>query len=446
MNPQLPANAKMGMVHATSIVLFVVAASCLQRTDAFLPNKLTEFLLNILDKSSASSTHKDLTEQAILQVTAELLKDNPHPGVDSTQRINELPELTASNLLNAYYGSGTSTSDLRRQYEEAIEQISEANEEVDLGDEEKLAEAHFDSEQFQAGQNRLISLRGSVVAEIQNGAYESARRFAGRMLHTLQDFYSHSNWIEMGRRSPYSVLGQPGQQPVNIASPTMQTCTDCEVKGEVGTITSVGAELAIGQKAEYLYECNDNILNEVNENGILTSGYYTGQLNTDRQPINKCTMQVMTDNLSGESPETVEVCHLKCSHGGFGDPSSDLPAKGGINKDSKSTKWSPHADLHEDAAAVAVQASVNLLEDIRAQIDDDIKFAAFLNIELTRQVVTSIAYVIDTTGSMYDELPEIQSTLPEIRVFLENYVRELGGNAVVQLILVPFNDPGKVHV
>jgi hypothetical protein len=40
------------------------------------------------------------------------------------------------------------------------------------------------------------------------------------------------------------------------------------------------------------------------------------------------------------------------------------------------------------------------------------------------------------------ELPEIQATNPGIRAFMENYVKELGGNARVRFILVPFNDPG----
>ena len=53
-----------------------------------------------------------------------------------------------------------------------------------------------------------------------------------------------------------------------------------------------------------------------------------------------------------------------------------------------------------------------------------------------------IAYVIDTTGSMTEELPEIQATIPQIRTNLQQYVDSFSGNIQVRFILVPFNDPG----
>lgn len=56
-------------------------------------------------------------------------------------------------------------------------------------------------------------------------------------------------------------------------------------------------------------------------------------------------------------------------------------------------------------------------------------------------VSASIAYVIDTTGSMSDELPEIRSTIPQIRARLQQDA-EINGNANIRYILVPFNNPG----
>lgn len=102
--------------------------------------------------------------------------------------------------------------------------MQKANKDTDLGDEEThLAAAHFDSEQFQSGQERLITLRQSVVSSVKAENYDEARRDSGRMFHTLQDFYSHSSWVENGNRVPNPVLGQPNQQIDNIASPTQQT-------------------------------------------------------------------------------------------------------------------------------------------------------------------------------------------------------------------------------
>ena len=40
-----------------------------------------------------------------------------------------------------------------------------------------------------------------------NGNLNEARKRIGEFLHTLQDFYSHSNWIEMGRNEINDRLG-----------------------------------------------------------------------------------------------------------------------------------------------------------------------------------------------------------------------------------------------
>ena len=40
-----------------------------------------------------------------------------------------------------------------------------------------------------------------------NGDLEKARGRIGDLLHTLQDFYSHSNWIEMGKKEINSRIG-----------------------------------------------------------------------------------------------------------------------------------------------------------------------------------------------------------------------------------------------
>ena len=409
-----------------SLLLLALSWCCLHGTEAFTPNRLADFGARRARsggevRGGVSSTHLDITEDAILRVTADLLRDNPNPDpdIDSTARIDALAEITTVTLIRAYYGG--SGREQRRQYEDAIEAINEANEATDTGVDQTRASAHFDSEQLTAGQNRLNSMRDLTTDRIRSEEYEEARRSAGSILHTLQDFYSHTNWIEMGQVVPNPVLGVQGQLLQNIASLNMPTCTDCERNGTVGFFVSLLTNLIIGQVSEFYYRCNNNILPGVNANGLLTSGYYTGQRTDGGVPIDK--------------PDG------KCSHGGFGDPSSDLPATGGINKDSIALDWSPHADLHDVAASVAVQASVDILQAIRTAVDDDTKFAAFFNLD---QVDASIAYVIDTTGSMGVELPQIQATIPSIRAFLEDYVEDLGGFARVRFILVPFNDPGTV--
>lgn len=60
---------------------------------------------------------------------------------------------------------------------------------------------HFDNEQFSASTARLKSIKEEIIREItdpKNCSGDKARERLGRALHILQDFYSHSNWVELG--------------------------------------------------------------------------------------------------------------------------------------------------------------------------------------------------------------------------------------------------------
>lgn len=57
----------------------------------------------------------------------------------------------------------------------------------------------------------------------------------------------------------------------------------------------------------------------------------------------------------------------KCSHGDAFDLSRLIEPKGGINKD---TQRSSHGYLHENAAAVAIDATIELLEVMRGFLGD----------------------------------------------------------------------------
>lgn len=85
--------------------------------------------------------------------------------------------------------------------DKAIVQIRKANSNTDLSTDFFRSFKHFDSELFGQASQRMIDLRDSVVSRITastpNG--QKAREDLGTALHTLQDFYAHSNWIESGR-------------------------------------------------------------------------------------------------------------------------------------------------------------------------------------------------------------------------------------------------------
>jgi sugar phosphate isomerase/epimerase len=82
--------------------------------------------------------------------------------------------------------------------ERALDEIRDANRNTDIITFFGVAE-HFDDEAFDASSRRLIDVKESVIQQAVAGDGEGARRDLGGALHTVQDFYSHSNWVELGR-------------------------------------------------------------------------------------------------------------------------------------------------------------------------------------------------------------------------------------------------------
>ncbi|XP_047009843.1 von Willebrand factor A domain-containing protein 7 isoform X2 [Ictalurus punctatus] len=185
------------------------------------------------------------------------------------------------------------------------------------------------------------------------------------------DFYSHSDWIELGNRKSYTNLIKPDTLISNIAD--SETCRSCYGDG-----------------------CSGNILEAVITQQKLTSGYF------------------------GPSKP-----NGKCSHGGEADLSSW--GQGGINKD---TPTSSHGHLHEEAALVATNATIELLDDIRAALGDS-DFLRLLGLGKT----SALCFVIDTTSSMSDDIAKLRKVTSAI-------INSKKGTAVqpLQYILVTFND------
>ena len=182
-----------------SILLYcvtLVSICCVDQIFGFIPNRLWNIILETVDVTPETVDHPEITENALLQVAQGLLLDNPNPdsGVDSTSQINSIGSITADSLIQAYYG--TASVDLSNRLTDAIEVITNANSDVDLeDDEEKNAAAHFDSEQIQAGHNRVVQLKQMVINEISLGKYNDARILAGRMLlHFKTSIVTQTGW------------------------------------------------------------------------------------------------------------------------------------------------------------------------------------------------------------------------------------------------------------
>ncbi|KAG7470601.1 hypothetical protein MATL_G00115630 [Megalops atlanticus] len=325
---------------------------------AFLPN----FWSRVLTLSWDSYTHQYMTEQALLNITLDTLRRLP------ARR----------------HGDAGDEAELGRGFWRAVREVVQSNAAMDfLSTTRSDPVYHFDSECIEGAIEMLRESWSQTLLSARAREYQGARVSLGRLLHSLQDFYSHSNWVEMGQTSVYLHLLHPGEPSLPMASEDMPTCTDCD------SIT-----------------CWNNILPELTqkEHPLLTTGYF------------------------GTDPAKPPG---KCSHGGVLDSSRAQRARGGINKDSTSPLFSPHHYLHGDAARLASAATAAVLQDLR----DAVGAAEFLRLFSVRQQ-PALVFVMDTTGSMFEEI-----TAARLRAHSIIQARADAPKRPGTYLLVPFHDP-----
>uniref|UniRef100_A0A8C0XU00 von Willebrand factor A domain containing 10, tandem duplicate 2 n=1 Tax=Cyprinus carpio carpio TaxID=630221 RepID=A0A8C0XU00_CYPCA len=354
------------MVSLVVVALFLLQGALLQ------PPQAAAFKIYTTDESL---THHRITEAAFLRKMADVCRNVATArGKDFTLPINS--KLTATIVQKACSNAFSSLLKLST-FNLAIIQTSISNAAVDR---KQFSTAHhFDDEDFKNGRDLITKGIASVKVSIKKGNYLSARTSLGAVCHTLQDFYSHSNWVELGSTAPFSTLIKPELPLNNIAGPNTKTCRNC-----------------VGE------DCSDNILPDVLQQKTLTSGYFS---------------LIFSSKPAG-----------KCSHGGFFDRTSSREPTGGINKDDIS---SDHGFLHKRAAEMAINATMEVLQDIRLATGDQ----AFLRLMGLRQT-SVLAFVIDTTGSMSDDIEEAKRVSFSIIDSRRGTSEEPS-----EYILVPFNDP-----
>ncbi|XP_003789077.1 von Willebrand factor A domain-containing protein 7 [Otolemur garnettii] len=339
-------------------------------TSAFFPN-----IWSLL-AAPGSITHQDLTEDAALNVTLQLFLEQPPLG-STTLRLEDFlgRTLLADDLFAAYFGPGFPS----RRFRAALGEVSRANAAQDfLPTSKNDPDLHFDAERLGPGRTRLVGALRETMIAARALDYSLARQRLGAALHALQDFYSHSNWVELGEQQPHPHLLWPRPKLQSLAQVSDPTCSDCE-------------ELS----------CPRNWLGFT----LLTSGYF------------------------GTHPPKPPG---KCSHGGHFDRSSSQLPRGGINKDSTSPGFSPHHMLHPQAANLALLASIQAFSLLRSRLGDR-DFSRLLDIT----PASSLSFVLDTTGSMGEEINAA-------KIQARHIVEQRRGSPMepTHYILVPFHDPG----
>lgn len=60
-----------------------------------------------------------------------------------------------------------------------------------------LPYAHFDAEAFTESNDRVKEFKRQIRFDVKYNDFEGARKKSGQILHTIHDFYSHTNWVKI---------------------------------------------------------------------------------------------------------------------------------------------------------------------------------------------------------------------------------------------------------
>ncbi|CAC5404391.1 unnamed protein product [Mytilus coruscus] len=347
--------------------------------DGFPPDALT-------GPASLTKHHAEITRISIRIAVGKFIKENNLTVVDDSTDVID--------LVDAFFGDDKDgLQEFSRRENEIIQHVKDQ-------ERSDTAYIHCNSEQIELANTHLLQLRKQIGQLAQSSEPELylIREMIGQCLYTIQAFYSGTNWVEMNGNIVYKDFGVPNKTLMAVADATVDTCRDCD---NSGSDTS---------------SCQNNLL----INDALTSGYQTGH---DIQPPYKTSS---------------DIDKGKCGFGGSSDTQNgQRTAIGGINKDRPDPKYSPHHHLHYQAFFAARKATEQFLIDPEIGIINELQndtFAEVFNLKEKHQA--SFAFVIDDTGSMGNNIAEVQDACVDI---ITDVLDSL--NEPIDYILVTFNDP-----
>jgi len=391
------------------------------------------------------SSHSRLVLIAFLYMISTTFAFNPgwlYVGVPGGY-IRDLLELKAGPLGKPH--SGITEDALNTRYKEyfgidkptksmknARQEIQDGSEAVDDHgpkgkNEAEDAKCHFDDEEFFASNGRLIDKKAEVAVALFNNDVSSARELLGRALHTLQDFYSHSNWVDMGMPDISQKLGNTWPlelSPVDdLGIGFTPTCIACQYT------VSRSIAIADADTCRMLYGGSDPMAT-VQKIGtaacmlglpaLLRLPFAPVEWPNCKDPTNLAVppdlssvpSRLLTSGWFGA--EVKLHSHRpkgKCSHGGPFDRDAD--GLEGISKDTANRFLTPHWQLHEKAVEFAEKATIRYLDELKDNLcttGSGKKIAPLDCAPLRRLygVGPPLAFVIDTTGSMASVIASVR--------------------------------------
>ena len=114
---------------------------------------------------------------------------------------------------------------------------------------------------------------------------------------------------------------------------------------------------------------------------------------------------------------------------GVSDFFARLNPTGGINKDAATVVISPHYHLHQKAANLSVEATIQYFDNLRVALNDEAVFGQLIGFDAT----STISIMIDTTGSM-------SGSIAAVKAYAQQMVLN-AANTTSKFFMTPFNDP-----
>jgi hypothetical protein len=350
--------------HVFLIVLLSLTAMYLNLVQCFVPRiaeKDLELVENVIDlgKVSVTLSHEDILRRGLIQSIVKYYAEKSNNRVNSSRL-----ESYYRSLKNLYVDLNGPNNGMNRNINLELLLATVLEPSVAFVDFDPntrdLPYAHFDDETLIRSNEHVINLTSKVVQHLSSKEYRQAQVLSAKVLHTIHDFYSHSNWVEMGLSEINKLIGTPdfNKQPI-IDSKEIACNNNCTLVTKKCTF-DLNILISFLKKIDAIsttdircpiqyYVCQDNIVIK----DKLLSGYVG-----DRKP----------------------KVGMKCSHGGILDSSSSVEAKGGINKDSGFSMISPHANLHLRAADLAIKHTAYYFDIIREKLGDE-TFVKFLDLD-----------------------------------------------------------------
>lgn len=210
---------------------------------------------------------------------------------------------------------------------------------------------HFDGEKLQEGSDLVFDGRLKIRDQIRRSKFVGARRTLGRVLHSIQDFYAHSNWINvvdpvtLGKYEARIGRSRNAFAP-GSGTPRLARLNEPQCLEGYGLLTQQPKPITDELIARYVASAargqntglvNAQTIRDVLAERPLTSGFYSDP----RHPGIRDGVLTVRD---GDLPEVIDVG--KCRHGW---DAVGVARHEGINKDE------PGIPGYDDARAAALR-------------------------------------------------------------------------------------------